>query len=76
MSSKAASADLLTRLDHALTRRPQVILPCNSDRVLGRSLEGAPKGGIRYPTPSFLRYRPIFPDHYYRLFDDWEKMEK
>lgn len=38
-------------------------------------LEGTHDGGIRYPVPTFLRYSPQYPKHYYRLFEDWEKPE-
>jgi len=41
------------------------------DEVIA-GLVGTHKGGIRYPVPSYLRYSPQYPDHYYRLFDAWD----
>ena len=37
--------------------------------------EGTHKGGVRYPIPSFLRFKPEFPQHYYTLFDEWKAEE-
>ncbi len=45
--------------------------PAGMEQQLIDGLEGTHQGGIRYPTPSFLRYKPQFPKHYYKLFDDW-----
>ena len=39
-------------------------------------LDGTHEGGIRYPTPSFLKYKPVFPDHYYKLFEEWKKQDE
>jgi len=47
--------------------------PAGSEQAMIDGFEGTHKGGIRYPTPSFLRYKPIFPEHYYRLFDAWDE---
>jgi uncharacterized protein (DUF169 family) len=38
-------------------------------------LEGTHKGGVRYPIPSYLRFKPQFPEHYYSLFKEWESGE-
>ncbi len=37
-------------------------------------LEGTHKGGIRYPIPSFLRYTPQYPAHYYELERVWAEL--
>jgi uncharacterized protein (DUF169 family) len=50
-------------------------LPIGIENDVVAGLEGTHKGGIRYPIPSFLRYSPTYPEHYYRLIDAWEKME-
>jgi len=47
--------------------------PAGSEQAMIDGFEGTHQGGIRYPTPSFLRYKPIFPEHYYRLFDAWNE---
>ncbi|MBD3258707.1 hypothetical protein GF377_09765, partial [candidate division GN15 bacterium] len=49
-------------------------IPAGDEQRMIEGFEGTHKGGIRYPTPSYLRYRPTFPDHYYKLFDDWKEM--
>jgi len=51
-------------------------IPAGMEQAMIEGFEGTHQGGIRYPTPSFLRYNPVFPKHYYRLFDDWNKEEK
>jgi len=51
-------------------------IPAGLEETIVAGFEGTHAGGIRYPIPSFLRYQPIFPDHYYRLFDDWQKDSK
>ncbi|MBI5266900.1 MAG: DUF169 domain-containing protein [candidate division Zixibacteria bacterium] len=48
-------------------------IPVGCEERMIAGFEGTHAGGIRYPIPSFLRYQPVFPDHYYRLFDEWEK---
>ncbi len=52
-----------------------ITFPAGTEADLIAGLEGTHKGGIRYPVPSFLRYTPQYPKHYYRLFEDWEKKE-
>ncbi|HWR82986.1 MAG TPA: DUF169 domain-containing protein [Candidatus Deferrimicrobium sp.] len=47
--------------------------PAGSEQQLIDGLEGTQRGGIRYPIPSYLRYKPVFPEHYYKLFEEWEK---
>jgi uncharacterized protein (DUF169 family) len=34
-------------------------------------LEGAYRGGIRYPIPNFLRYQPSYPESYTKLEEIW-----
>jgi len=46
-------------------------IPAGQEKQVMEGFEGTHKGGIRYPIPTFLRYQPIFPDHYYQLFDEW-----
>jgi uncharacterized protein (DUF169 family) len=46
-------------------------IPAGQEKQVMEGFEGTHKGGIRYPIPTFLRYEPIFPDHYYRLFEEW-----
>ncbi|UCD18503.1 MAG: DUF169 domain-containing protein [Candidatus Zixiibacteriota bacterium] len=50
-------------------------LPVGIEEDLLAGFEGTHRGGIRYPVPSFLRYKPEYPKHYYKLFDAWEKGE-
>jgi uncharacterized protein (DUF169 family) len=38
-------------------------------------LEGTHKGGIRYPIPTFLRFTPQYPNHYYELERIWSAAE-
>lgn len=45
--------------------------PAGNERALIEGFEGTHKGGIRYPTPSYLQFQPRFPEHYYKLIDDW-----
>ncbi len=47
--------------------------PAGEEKELIEGFEGTHKGGIRYPTPSYLQYEPRFPEHYYKLFDDWNE---
>jgi len=51
-------------------------IPAGKEQRLIEGLEGTHKGGIRYPVPSFLQYEPKFPKHYYKLFSEWDEMEK
>lgn len=51
-------------------------LPVGKEEEIVLGLEGTHRGGIRYPVPTFLRYTPQYPKHYYKLFDDWEKEGK
>jgi uncharacterized protein (DUF169 family) len=46
-------------------------LPGSKMDELIEGLEGTHKGGIRYPIPSFLRYTPQYPQHYYELERIW-----
>lgn len=50
-------------------------IPAGLEQQMIDGFAGTHAGGIRYPMPSFLRYKPIFPDHYYKLFDEWDKPE-
>lgn len=38
-------------------------------------LRGTQKGGVRYPIPAFLRYRPAFPATYNKLAELWQAPE-
>jgi uncharacterized protein (DUF169 family) len=49
-------------------------LPGSKMAELVEGLEGTQKGGIRYPVPSFLRYTPQYPEHYYELEKIWASM--
>jgi len=51
-------------------------IPAGEEERVIEGLEGTHKGGIRYPVPSFLQYEPKFPKHYYKLFAQWDEMEK
>lgn len=46
-------------------------LPGSKMAELVEGLERTHKGGIRYPIPTFLRYTPQYPDHYYELERIW-----
>ena len=46
-------------------------LPGSKTEELVEGLAGTHKGGIRYPIPTFLRYTPQYPDHYYELEKIW-----
>ena len=46
-------------------------LPGSKMEELVTGLEGTHKGGIRYPIPTFLRYTPQYPEHYYELEKIW-----
>ncbi len=46
-------------------------LPGTKMDELVEGLVGTHKGGIRYPIPSFLRFTPQYPDHYYELERIW-----
>jgi len=50
--------------------------PAGKEEQIIEGLEGTHRGGVRYPTPSFLKYQPVFPDHYYKLFDEWKEQEE
>jgi uncharacterized protein (DUF169 family) len=49
--------------------------PASMIAEIMEGFEGTHKGGVRYPIPSFLRFKPEFPQHYYALFDEWEDSE-
>jgi uncharacterized protein (DUF169 family) len=50
-------------------------LPGSKMAELVEGLQGTHQGGIRYPIPSFLRYTPQYPPHYYELERIWAKEE-
>ena len=50
-----------------------ITIPVGMEDEIVAGLEGTHKGGIRYPVPTFLRYSPHYPQHYYKLFEAWEK---
>jgi uncharacterized protein (DUF169 family) len=39
-------------------------------------LEGTQKGGLHYPIPTYLRYTPQYPEHYYELEKIWATMPR
>lgn len=49
-------------------------VPSGDEQRMIDGFEGTHKGGIRFPTPSYLKYQPVFPEHYYKLFDDWKEL--
>ena len=51
-------------------------IPAGKEQDLIDGFEGTHRGGIRYPTPSYLRYNPQFPKHYYKLFEQWKEKEE
>ncbi len=51
-------------------------IPAGFETEMMGGFDGTHKGGIRYPTPSYLRYEPHFPKHYYKLHDEWDEPEK
>ncbi|MBN2227327.1 MAG: DUF169 domain-containing protein [candidate division Zixibacteria bacterium] len=53
-----------------------IAIPVGIEPDVMVGLEGTHRGGIRYPVPSYLRYTPQYPAHYYKLFDAWKKEEK
>jgi hypothetical protein len=46
-------------------------LPGSKMEELVEGLAGTHKGGIRYPIPTYLRYSPQYPEHYYELEKIW-----
>jgi uncharacterized protein (DUF169 family) len=46
-------------------------LPGSKMDELVEGLNGTHKGGIRFPIPSFLRFTPQYPEHYYELERIW-----
>jgi uncharacterized protein (DUF169 family) len=46
-------------------------LPGSKMDELVEGLAGTQKGGIRYPIPSYLRFTPQYPEHYYELERIW-----
>lgn len=51
-------------------------IPVGMEEDLIEGLEGTHKGGIRYPMPTYLRYSPQYPEHYYKLEEEWKKQGK
>ncbi len=49
-------------------------LPGTKMDELVEGLAATHKGGIRYPIPTFLRYTPQYPDHYYELDRVWSEL--
>jgi uncharacterized protein (DUF169 family) len=49
-------------------------LPGSKMDELVEGLAATHKGGIRYPIPTFLRYTPQYPDHYYELDRVWSEL--
>ena len=51
-------------------------IPSGMDDEVIAGLEGTHEGGIRYPTPSFLRFTPEYPKHYEKLIKELEKKDE
>ena len=45
--------------------------PADLSQTVIEGLEGAYKGGVRYPIPTFLRYQPSYPPSYMKLEEIW-----
>src|SRR5437867_4413460 len=45
--------------------------PASLGETIVEGLEGAHKGGVRYPIPTFLRYQPTYPPSYMKLEEIW-----
>ena len=45
--------------------------PATLSETIVEGLEGAHKGGVRYPIPTFLRYQPTYPPSYMKLEEIW-----
>jgi len=45
--------------------------PSSFDDSIIEGLEGAHKGGVRYPVPTYLRYQPAYPPSYMKLEEIW-----
>jgi uncharacterized protein (DUF169 family) len=45
--------------------------PSSFGESLIEGLEGAYKGGVRYPVPTYLRYQPSYPPSYTKLEEIW-----
>jgi len=50
-------------------------LPGSKMAELAEGLAATHKSGIRYPIPTFLRFTPQYPEHYYELERVWAKLE-
>ncbi len=51
-------------------------LPGSKMQELVTGLEGTQKGGLTYPIPTYLRYTPQYPEHYYELEKIWAAMPR
>ncbi|MBZ5501766.1 MAG: DUF169 domain-containing protein [Acidobacteriia bacterium] len=51
-------------------------LPGSKMDELVQGLEGTQKGGLVYPIPTYLRYTPQYPEHYYELDKIWATMPR
>jgi len=51
-------------------------LPGSKMKELVEGLEGTQKGGLQYPIPTYLRYTPQYPEHYYALERIWATMPR
>ena len=45
--------------------------PAGHSETLIEGLEGAHKGGVRYPIPTYLRFQPSYPPSYTKLEEIW-----
>jgi uncharacterized protein (DUF169 family) len=56
----------------ALTQDDELIFTIPRSKIeltLKGLMEGHKSGDHRYPTPSFLRFEPLLPEHFYKLMD-------
>ena len=51
-------------------------IPASRFAEMVEGLEGTHRGGIRYPTPSFLRYTGQYPEHYMKMEELWEEQRE
>jgi uncharacterized protein (DUF169 family) len=45
--------------------------PAGMSETIAEGLEGAHKGGVRYPIPTYLRFQPSYPQSYVKLEEIW-----
>lgn len=58
---------------HAQDHEMAFSFPAEMSDDICQGLEGAYKGGIRYPIPMFMRFQPQFPESYRKVEELWKK---